>query len=249
MAVSASHKKKASRFYDGYHQASAQDDDQHPNRVKTAVLQREWVRTLAPAKGAKLLDLSCGLGHFLKVAGQERPDLALHGLDHSPYAVKAAQARVPKGRFKVGDALRTGYASGAFDAVTCLGSLEHYPDSDKGLAEIARILKPGGQALVYVPNLFYLGYIYLTWRTGETPHEAGQNEFERFETRQGWEDLIRKNGFKVLKVTKHNAMYATERMPGWMKLAYSLFVEPFVPLNLSYCFSFYIEKEGRRAAS
>src|SRR5260221_10613866 len=99
-----------------------------------------WLKRLDPSKGAAFLDLSCGLGHFLKAAREYDPSLKLHGLDHSAFAVKEAQKRVPSAKIIRGDAMRLPYKSGTFDALSCVGSLEHYPDSEKGVAEIARVL-------------------------------------------------------------------------------------------------------------
>ncbi|MES2201630.1 MAG: class I SAM-dependent methyltransferase [candidate division FCPU426 bacterium] len=235
--------KKAAEFYDGYHQHSDEMPEDHPVRQKTHRIFLRWLRELSPKPGARVLDLSCGLGYFLKAAREYDPSLKLEGLDHSAYAVAQSAARVPEAKVNVGDALKQPYAAKSFDVVTCLGSLEHYPDSEQGLAEIHRVLKDDGLALVYVPNLFFLGYLYLVWKTGETPHEAGQNEYEHFETRQGWEEMLARQGFKVVKVTKSNEMFATERVSLPVRILYSLFVEPFVPLNLSYCFGFYIRKD------
>jgi ubiquinone/menaquinone biosynthesis C-methylase UbiE len=235
--------KKAAKFYDRYHHTFAVVDEDAPVIRKTMDFNRDVLRFLAPAPGASLLDLSCGQGLFLKAAVQESPSLVLGGLDHSEVAVQGATARVPTAAIKKGDALKTPYADRHFDYVTCLGALEHYPDSAKGLREIRRILKDGGRAVVYVPNLFFLGYVFLVWRSGETPHEAGQNEYERFETRQGWEDLIRQSGFRVLAVRKYNDMFASERFNPLVKFLYQILVRPFIPLNLSYCFAFLLEKD------
>jgi ubiquinone/menaquinone biosynthesis C-methylase UbiE len=183
---------------------------------------------------------------FLKHSGKSFQGLELHGLDHSPFAVKVTSQQVPGVKAKVGDALATKYPAKHFDTVTCIGSLEHYPDSVLGLREIHRILKDDGQALIFVPNLFFLGYIYLVWRTGEPPHEAGQNEYERFETRRGWEELFEKVGFQVESCEKYNEMVATQRMPNFIRVLFNWFVAPLVPLNLSYGFSYVVRKAPRK---
>lgn len=233
----------AATFYDGYHEQSARLGLKHPLRQRDQRLYASWLRRLAPASGSRLLDLSCGLGYFLLAAWRHDSGLQLHGLDHSVYAVGEARVLVPSAELRVGDAMRLPYKDASFDAVTCLGSLEHYPDSERGAAEISRVLKPGGKALVYVPNQFFLGYILLVWRSGETPHEASQNLYERFETRQGWEALLERHGLRVRRVEKHNDMAATNRVPAWVRWVWAALVEPFVPLNLSYCFAFYCEKQ------
>lgn len=239
---------RAARFYDEYHQASDRQPADHPWRRKTHRIFRGMLRALDPAPGGRFLDLSCGLGYFLLAAREHDPTLRLEGLDHSAYAVREARARVPEARVRRGDALKQPYPDGRFDAVACIGSLEHYADPEQGLSEIHRVLKPGGKALIYVPNLFFVGYIALVWRSGETPHEAGQNEYERFETRQGWEDMLKRQGFRIAKVTRHNEMFATERVPRPVVWLYTWFIERWVPLNLSYCFGFHVVKDAQPAA-
>ena len=237
-------RRDAARFYDRYHSTFAVLDEEAPVIRRTMAYNREMLGLLDPAPGSSVLDLSCGQGLFLKAAADSGLGLKLHGLDHSRVAVEAARRRVPEAQVRLGDALSTGYPSARFDGVTCLGALEHYPDSGAGLKEIRRILRPGGRAVVYVPNLFFLGYVYLTWRSGETPHEAGQNEYERFETRQGWEGLIRSASLRVVNVTKYNDMFASERVPAPVKWAYQAFLRPFIPLNLSYCFAFLVAPDA-----
>ncbi len=240
----------ARKFYDEYHRKSHREGDEVVTTRESLAFGRQALGLLEPREGDRFLDLSCGQGLYLKLFHHLRPGLQYHGLDLSRVAVDAARRRVPQARLRVGDAMATGYPSRHFDRITCLGSLEHYPDPARGLKEIHRLLKDGGRALVYVPNLFFLGYMYLVLRTGETPHEAEQNQYERLETRQGWEDLIHGAGFRVLAVRKHNDMTYTRRIPDWTKPLYRLLVQPFIPLNWSYCFSFLLEKEtGSRARS
>jgi SAM-dependent methyltransferase len=242
-------RRDKARFYDGYHAKSAATPAEDAVRRRTRAIFEGWLDRLAPERGAKVLDLSCGIGQFLEVLAQRRGDLDIHGLDFSPFAVAQAQRAVPQAKVRRGDAMKLPYPAASFDLVTCLGALEHYPDSAQGLREIQRVLKPGGRAFVYVPNQFFLGYIYLVWRTGETPHEAGQNDYERFETRQGWEDLIKAAGLQVDAVSKHNDMYAAQRLPGWIRALYQALVRPWVPLNLSYCFGFTVSKPRGGAAA
>jgi ubiquinone/menaquinone biosynthesis C-methylase UbiE len=235
---------KARIFYDQYHSQSATQGAEDPVRRRTHAMFLQWLKRLDPPQGCRLLDLSCGLGYFLKAAHEHDPSLKLFGLDTSRFAVNEAAKRVPSARVRRGDAMRLPYADGSFDVVTCIGSLEHYPDSERGLAEISRVLKKGGRAYVYVPNQFFLGYIFLVWRTGETPHEAGQNAYERFETRQGWEEMILRHGLSIEGVSKHNEMYAAQRVSALTKAVYAALVEPWIPLNLSYCFGYWLRKKG-----
>jgi ubiquinone/menaquinone biosynthesis C-methylase UbiE len=110
---------------------------------------RPWAR-LAP--GARLLDVGCGGGHLVRHIADERPDLALVGLDLSSGQLRRARDRLAASRaragFVMGSATTLPFADGAFDAVTSMGSLKHWPDRALGLSECARVLRPGGALVI-----------------------------------------------------------------------------------------------------
>jgi SAM-dependent methyltransferase len=130
-----------------------------------------------------------------------------------------------------------------FDYVTCLGSLEHFPNPERGVREISRVLKKNAKALIFVPNLFFLGHIYMAFRYGIEPSEANQNFSEIFKTRKGWEELFEKNGLKVLNCYKYNTIWASTKVSSVTKILYNYLLKPFIPLNLSYSFLFICEKK------
>ena len=108
--------------------------------------------------GAWVLDLGCGEGrhvHGLHVLG----GINVVGLDRDgPSLIKAREglAMLPAATattgFVEGDAYRTPYADATFDAVICSEVLEHLEDYHAALAEIARVLKPGGVFVATVPR-------------------------------------------------------------------------------------------------
>ncbi|MEL6977218.1 MAG: bifunctional 2-polyprenyl-6-hydroxyphenol methylase/3-demethylubiquinol 3-O-methyltransferase UbiG [Pseudomonadota bacterium] len=119
-----------------------------------------WVRTLknmVPARlrwfdrfidwnGEAVLDLGCA-GGFMAEALHER-GAVVSGLDPAAEAIEAAKAHAAQeGRaidYQVGVGEALPYADGAFDAVVCVDVLEHVTDVDQVLAEVRRVLKPGG---------------------------------------------------------------------------------------------------------
>ena len=108
--------------------------------------------------GAWVLDLGCGEGrhvHGLHVLG----GINVVGLDRDgPSLAKAREglvmlpAATATTGFVEGDAYRTPYADATFDAVICSEVLEHLEDYHAALAEIARVLKPGGVFVATVPR-------------------------------------------------------------------------------------------------
>lgn len=106
-------------------------------------------RLCGPLLGSgRVLDLGCGVGHsFSELAPRETV-----GVDVDPGAL-AGQAR----ETHVADMRRLPFAPGAFASVVSVHSIEHVPDPGRALAEIARVLAPGGRAVLVTPNRLTFG--------------------------------------------------------------------------------------------
>jgi SAM-dependent methyltransferase len=103
----------------------------------------------APLRGLRVLDAGCGMGrHTVHFLGEGAEVVAL---DASP-AIEAAAAngRDANALFLQADVLRLPLADCSFDLVCCLGVLHHIEDTAGGLAELVRVLRPGGSLLVYL---------------------------------------------------------------------------------------------------
>lgn len=119
-----------------------------------------WVRTLknlVPGRlawfdrhidwqGKAVLDLGCAGGFMAEALTEKGADVT--GIDPARQAIEAARARaVSVGqsiRYDVGVGEDLPYADGSYDAVVCVDVLEHVFDLDRVLAEVERVLKPGG---------------------------------------------------------------------------------------------------------
>lgn len=86
------------------------------------------------------------------------------------------------------------FRAGAFDAVLCTEVLEHVPEPNQLLAEVARVLRPGGALVLTVPWL---------WATHELPHD-----YYRY-TEFGLRYLLTANGFTVEAIQKTTGLIAT----------------------------------------
>ena len=112
------------------------------------------VAAAAPA-GATVLEVGCGPGHLSTRLARDH-DLAVTGLDLDPAMIERARAvagrlgpGVPAPEFVVGDVASLPFVDGSFDLVVSTLSLHHWADATAGLGEIARVLRPGGRALVW----------------------------------------------------------------------------------------------------
>jgi SAM-dependent methyltransferase len=113
-------------------------------------------------RGERLLDLGCGGGrHAFEAARQGAQVVALDaGPDEVAQVRATIGAMVEAGELRScdeagavqGDALRLPFPDGAFDRVIAAEVLEHIPDDDTAMTELARVLRPGGTMAVTVPR-------------------------------------------------------------------------------------------------
>ena len=204
---------------------------------------------LQVGSGMRLLDVACGLGYVLDMA-EERGATAL-GLDLSHTALTLSHAESAARRLTLGNGERLPYPTASFDAVVCLGSLEHFMRPELGAQEMARVLKPGGKAAILLPNSHHLRAIYNVWRFGEILPDL--QDFEQFATRREWERMLVESGFRILAVEKYDTGWSRVYRPG-RTVAWTVYNALFrllggwwIPLNLTYTFIFVCAKEGGRA--
>jgi SAM-dependent methyltransferase len=184
--------------------------------------------------------VACGEGHLLNFADQE--GLRPWGIDFSPRAIQTARRRSGAYHLAIANGEQLPFADQSFDYVTNLGSLEHFASPEQGLAEMRRVLKPGGLAVLVLPNSYYLlDILWHVWLHGYpvSHHQA----IERFATFGEWRDLIQSHGLRVRRGYKYNLAFPRS-LADWRwyarhprKLAYVL-TSPFTPFNLSYSFLF-----------
>jgi SAM-dependent methyltransferase len=196
----------------------------------------EWLVGLvgAPA-GGSLLDVACGQGDFLAYAASRGFEVS--GIDLSDLAVTEARRRLPEAEIQVGSGEALPFENESFDVVTCLGSLEHFPDPIAGARELHRVLALHGTAIVYLPNLFFLGHVWFGIRHGIEPSEGGQSFSETFMSSQGWSRLLTEAGFTVRGYHPWNHIYASDKVSPAVKSVWNL-VSRVLPRNAAYCFAF-----------
>ena len=104
------------------------------------------------AADERVLDIGCGTGLFAGRLLKRFPRSQVCGLDLSRSMLRQGRPRCEAAGGRVclvqGDSERLPFAADTFDAVTCTHSFHHYPRQARVLAEVHRVLKPGGRALI-----------------------------------------------------------------------------------------------------
>jgi demethylmenaquinone methyltransferase/2-methoxy-6-polyprenyl-1,4-benzoquinol methylase len=116
------------------------------NRTMTAGLDRRWRSLTVRAvvrPGDRVLDACCGTGDLAIAAHQAGAEVT--GLDFSEAMLERARLKEPRIEWMQGDALALPFAAGSFDAATVGFGVRNLDDLDRGLEELARVLRPGGR--------------------------------------------------------------------------------------------------------
>jgi demethylmenaquinone methyltransferase / 2-methoxy-6-polyprenyl-1,4-benzoquinol methylase len=141
------------------------------NSVMTAGLHHRWraraadLAALGPGDSA--LDVACGTGDLaIELARRVGTGGEVIGSDFSDEMLERARAKAPGLAWEWGNALELPYASGRFDAATVGFGARNFSDLERGLAEMTRVVKPGGRVVVLeitTPRKPPLSTFYRVW--------------------------------------------------------------------------------------
>ncbi len=109
------------------------------------------VDRLALGPGDRFLDIGCGLGAALEHGSRAGAETA--GIDPSPSMIERARKRVPTAAVELGSAEEIPFRDDRFTAVMAVATFHHWADRGRGLAEVLRVLAPGGRLLVMEQHL------------------------------------------------------------------------------------------------
>ncbi len=164
-----------SRYFDRLLREKGEFDPFAPRGWET--IAARFADMVPGAAFARLLDVGCGTGQSRQVYAERARSYV--GIDLSFEALALARRKAPAAGWSQADAARLPFADGSLDAVAFSSVLHHIPDPGPALREARRVLKPGGRAFAFDPNLLHPAMALFRWpkspfyiAEGVSPNEA-----------------------------------------------------------------------------
>jgi ubiquinone/menaquinone biosynthesis C-methylase UbiE len=163
-----------------------------------AILGR--IRAHAGDRPWEILDVGCGTGVFAARILATFPRVKVWAVDHAAAMLTKGHARWRSQRGHVvpvqGDSERLPFPAGSFDVVTCSNSFHHYPHQDRAVAEMHRVLKPGGRLFLIdgcrdTPWGWFIYDVCVAAVEGEILHASAHRVRDLF-ARAGFVETIQK---------------------------------------------------------
>jgi ubiquinone/menaquinone biosynthesis C-methylase UbiE len=121
----------------------------------SVLIGRTFIDWLSPLPNLRWVDIGCGNGAFTQLLVERCAPMAIDGVDLSEGQLAFARERLatPVTQFRQGDAMALPYFNDTFDAAVMALVVFFIRDPARGVAEMARVLRPGGLAAAYIWDL------------------------------------------------------------------------------------------------
>ncbi|HEX4720017.1 MAG TPA: bifunctional demethylmenaquinone methyltransferase/2-methoxy-6-polyprenyl-1,4-benzoquinol methylase UbiE [Thermoleophilaceae bacterium] len=138
------------------------------NSVMTAGMHQRWreraVDLASVAEGSRALDVATGTGD-LAIALRDR-GAEVVGVDFAEKMLAIARQKAPQIDFRAGNALALEFDDDEFDAATVGFGARNFDDLDRGIAEMVRVVRPGGRVVILeitTPQKPPLSFFFRLW--------------------------------------------------------------------------------------
>lgn len=146
----------------------------------------QWALGTYAASSQNFLEIGCGTGYVLSGIAKTFPHLKLFGSDLFKEGLPFAKSRVPSAHLMTLDATQIPFVN-QFDCIGAFDVIEHIKEDERALSQICKALKPGGVALITVPQH--------RWLWG--PADERSHHFRRY-TSSELKTKAKNNGLEVL---------------------------------------------------
>ena len=169
----------------------------HPTAFRLSVALEALQKLPA---NAKILEVGCGAGQFIRAIKHYLPNSECYGFDVSSVAIASAQNNDKSVNYIAGAADRWPLENNFFDAVVIFDVLEHVESVEQTLAEIRRVLKTDGLIYAFIPcegdYLSFWHYLQFSkkFRTLTTQYAGHINRYSR----AVWYKIFDTEGFKIV---------------------------------------------------
>jgi ubiquinone/menaquinone biosynthesis C-methylase UbiE len=160
------------RIQASFDQAAA-DEEHFPSTIDPRIYHVKLIREhLGSLTGKRVLDIGCGKGRFLRVFREQEPGAEYWGLDLSEEMLRFVPPEIHTRR---GSMTELPFEDAFFDAAYATESLEHAVEIGRAVAEMCRVVKPGGRIAIIDKNAAARGRL----KTPEWEKWFGRKELER----------------------------------------------------------------------
>jgi malonyl-CoA O-methyltransferase len=157
---------------------ASQDEEHFPSTIDPRIYHVKIILDyIGDLAGRRVLDIGCGKGRFARIVKERNPAAEVWGLDISEAMLKHVPEAVLT---RAGSMTELPFDDASFDAAYATESLEHAVEIERAVAEMCRILKPGGRLVVIDKNAEHAGRL-------KTP------EWEKWFRRDELETLLRRH--------------------------------------------------------
>src|SRR4051812_40589678 len=127
-----------------------------------------FLQWLAPQQGLRWIDIGCGNGAFTELIVERCAPAEVQGVDPSEAQLDFARTRhtAQVAEFRKGDALAVPFPDRRFDVAAMALVIFFVPEPAKGVAELARLVRPGGTVATYIWDMFGGGFPLEPMRAG-----------------------------------------------------------------------------------
>jgi ubiquinone/menaquinone biosynthesis C-methylase UbiE len=129
---------------------AAADEENFPSTIDPRIYHVQLIlEHFGVLNGKRALDVGCGKGRFARVLLERNPQASIVGFDLAEAMLRHVPAPI---RACAGSMTALPFRSGSFDCAYATESLEHAVEIDQAVAEMCRILKPGGRIVIIDKN-------------------------------------------------------------------------------------------------